>query len=347
MMKEKGINGLGTVKSLTNSSSLFSGFQFSQGAEMKGRFNMKKLMVMGAAALCGAVALADVTSANVVGYQNKPARNNFNYVTPSFRPVAGMTGADSNEMSINEIQLSADAGTACNLQILDDNGGMAKFYSWIPVSFKGSTAKKYKELIWPEENVNGIWAVSVGSGINAKFVNPGTVGTDAESYPTTVKVAQGIQIYANEGNTINFVGQVGEETIASMTRPTRNNFNYFGNPFAAAIPVDNIQMSADAGTACNLQILDDNGGMAKFYSWIPVSFKGSTAKKYKELVWPEGDVNGIWAVSVGSGINAKFVNPGTIGTDAETYPKTIEAGQCVQIYANEGNSIYILCPYDL
>ena len=283
----------------------------------------------------------------MVGYQNKPARNKFNYVTPPFRPIVGMTGVDSDEMSINEIQMSADSGTGCNLQLLDDNGGMYKQYAWIPVSFKGSTNKKYKELVWPESNVNGIWAVSVGSGVNAKFVNPGTVGTDAESYPKTIKVGQGVQVNAYEGNSINFNGQVGEETVAMMTRPARNKFNYFGNPFAADIPIDNIQMSADAGTGCNLQLLDDNGGMYKQYAWIPVSFKGSTNKKYKELVWPEGDVNGIWAVSVGSGVNAKFVNPGTVGTDAESYPKTIEAGQCVQLNAYEGNSFFVLCPYDL
>ena len=67
MMKEKEMNGLSTAKSLTNSSSLFSGFQISQGAEMKGRFNMKKLMIAASAALCATVGFSDVTSANVVG----------------------------------------------------------------------------------------------------------------------------------------------------------------------------------------------------------------------------------------------------------------------------------------
>ena len=59
-----------------------SSSQISQGAEMKGRLNMKKIMVMGAAALCAAVGFSDVTSANVVGFNNITLRRG-SYITGS------------------------------------------------------------------------------------------------------------------------------------------------------------------------------------------------------------------------------------------------------------------------
>ena len=288
-----------------------------------------------------------MTSANVVGYKNEAARDNFNYITPVFRPIAGMIGEDNNEIPLNEIQLSADAGVACNLQILDDQGGKAYQYAWIPVSYKGNTTTKYKSLVWPSHSVNGIWAVSEGKNLAAHYVNPENA-TEDPTTPSTVKVGEGVQINAYEGNTINNAGQVGEETVEIMTRDARDNFNYFGNPFAADIPFHYIQLSSDAGVACNLQLLDEQGGKAYQYAWIPVSYKGNTTTKYKSLVWPTDveNLNGIWAVSEGKNLAAHYVNPEN-ATEDPTTPARVSAGQCVQINAYEGNKFWVICPYDL
>ena len=48
---------------------------------------MTKIMTFGAAALCAAVSLADVTSANVVGYQNYPLRNGATMTGASFQTI--------------------------------------------------------------------------------------------------------------------------------------------------------------------------------------------------------------------------------------------------------------------
>ena len=60
------MSGLGIVRASDFARKMFSGFQFGQGTEMKGRFNMKKLM-FAAAVMAAGVVCADVTSANVVG----------------------------------------------------------------------------------------------------------------------------------------------------------------------------------------------------------------------------------------------------------------------------------------
>ena len=67
-MRKEAMSGLGIARATDFVREAFSGFQFGQGTEMKGRFKMKKLMIAAGAALCAAVSLADVTSANVVGF---------------------------------------------------------------------------------------------------------------------------------------------------------------------------------------------------------------------------------------------------------------------------------------
>ena len=130
----------------------------------------------------------------MVGYANRETRSGFNYVCPNFRRISG----DTTKISLNAIQLSSDVtSAAANLQLLNKDGGKAVQYTWINKSNKSTTAKKYKELTWPDDldSINGIWAISSGTGINQKFVDP--AGTEDE--PNTIASGLCVQIFAAEG----------------------------------------------------------------------------------------------------------------------------------------------------
>ena len=232
-------------------------------------------------------------------------------------------------MSINEVQMSADVGLGgANLQFLDDAAGTAVIYFWLPKA----NCETYS-IVCPE-GMNGVWAVRYKSGLKNAYRLPN--GDDAE--PNKIVVSYGLQVNAVEGNTINFAGQVGEETITDMTRPARGNFNYIGNPFSADISINNIQMSDDVGLGgANLQFLDDAAGTAVIYFWLPKA----NCETYS-IVCPEG-LDGVWAVRFKSGLKNSYRLPN--GDEAE--PNVVPSGSAIQINAVEGNSMKVLCPYDL
>lgn len=73
---------------------------------------MKKLMITAAAALCATLGYSEITSQNVVGYQNVAARSGFKAMGPSFVAVAGeaidltkidVTGYDPEEGTEGEV----------------------------------------------------------------------------------------------------------------------------------------------------------------------------------------------------------------------------------------------------
>ena len=86
---------------------------------------MKKLMCA-AAALVAGVAVADVTSANIVGYQTKSDMvAGFNFTVPTFTSIGTST------VSIQDIKLSGEAmAWVDTIQILDENGNAVEQYLW-------------------------------------------------------------------------------------------------------------------------------------------------------------------------------------------------------------------------
>ena len=76
---------------------------------------MKKLMCF-AAALTAGIALADISSSNVVGYQNQTLNFGFNFTVPTFTAISGdfklgdIKGKDL-DMYANQIQFLADDGS--------------------------------------------------------------------------------------------------------------------------------------------------------------------------------------------------------------------------------------------
>ena len=77
----------------------------------------KSVFGIGAAILCG-TAVADVTSANVVGYANRDlVRSEFNYCVANFLPM----GKDKEEMTMGDLKFNANFKNS-EIQILEDGG---------------------------------------------------------------------------------------------------------------------------------------------------------------------------------------------------------------------------------
>ena len=120
------MSGLGIARATDFVREVFSGFQFGQGTEMKGRFKMKKLM-FAAAAIAAGVAMADVQSANVVGYaQNEMnGEGNITLLTSQFIGV----GTDKT-FSIKDIKCADEAVDMIALNTLSPDGQLLKTYVW-------------------------------------------------------------------------------------------------------------------------------------------------------------------------------------------------------------------------
>ena len=276
-----------------------------------------------------------MTSANVVGYQNKTTRQNFNYVTPTFRPIAGLTGEYNNEMSIQEVQVDSTVGLGgSNFQKLNASGGMAVIYYWV-----NKANVKSKLGIDCPEGKNGLWAVRYrpeGAWTDSYRL---PAGTDAE--PNTLMVGEGIQVNAAVNKAISFNGEVGEETVAMLTRTARQNFNYFGNPFPQTMSIQNIQVDSTVGLGgSNFQKLNASGGMAVIYYWV----NKANVKSKLGIDCPEG-LNGLWAVRYrpeGAWTDSYRLPAGT-----EEEPDTLDAGEGCQLNLAANKQFFALCPYDL
>ena len=104
-MRKEAMSGLGIARATDFVRESFSGFQFGQGTEVKGRFNMKKLM-FAAAAIAAGIAVADVTSANIVGYNGistevEGVKTTSMGVGSVFLPVAGV--GEGNTYKLKDI----------------------------------------------------------------------------------------------------------------------------------------------------------------------------------------------------------------------------------------------------
>ena len=299
---------------------------------------MKKLM-FAAAVIAAGVAVADVTSANVVGYVTKGARDGFCYFTPTFRAVSG----DQAKIDINDIQMGADVTTgAADLQFLNVNGGTEVdkegellAYVWVQ-----NGDSKYKGDV-DMTGKNGVWAVQVGSGFNTRYYDP----DPSIGQPKLLDVGQGIQIAGSSDMKFQNAGQVGTESVEVLTRQARDGFTYFGNPFPVEMDINNIQMDENVTTgAADLQFLNVNGGTEVdnegellAYVWVQ---KGDS--KYKGDVDMTGK-NGVWAVQVGSGFNTRYYDPDpSVGQ-----PNKLGAGQGIQIAGSSDMHFWAVCPIEL
>ena len=180
----------------------------------------------------GAVSYADVTSANIVGFQNKGLKNiNYNLLVPSFQRI------DSEEIDIQEIKLEGGVGDQTEFIVALDADGIADDqYYWLNES-------QGMEPGWYDNGWNPIEGV-------------------------TFKQGQGFYIYEpNEVEIkIPFSGQVdmGEQKI-----PVGLKYSIVGNSSARDLDLQKIKLEGGLGDQTEFIVVLDKDGIADDqYYWL-------------------------------------------------------------------------------
>ena len=200
---------------------------------------MKKLMFVAAAALCGSL-FADVTSANIVGYQNKtiPALNSMSI--PSFSPVGAETATDVTSLKITAADV---AGGQIQIQTLTSGGATDRTLYWIPE------------------------AEAEGYGLETEGWYDSDEGCPAEK---SFEEGEGF-CFSNdyEGDaSVTFSGEVASGATEFPLGPLNTAC---GNMTPVDCPIQGIVVTAEgvAGGQIQIQTLTSGGATDRTFYWIP------------------------------------------------------------------------------
>ena len=95
--------------------------------------DVKKMLAVGAAVV-GTVAMADVISSSVVGYQQKDTVSGFNFVIPTFKAV------NSGSIHIQDIKIANATDWSDSIQVLDEGGATIQQYIYASAAESGAEA---------------------------------------------------------------------------------------------------------------------------------------------------------------------------------------------------------------
>ena len=205
---------------------------------------MKKLMIAASAALCATVGFSDVTSANIVGYQNQATREYYSIQVPNFDTV-GSEGLSIQAIVPQAPEEGMGVGGSCfDIQTLDEDGcgGEEVFYYMTVADDYGC-----KKDGWYEE--------------------------DGETFATReFDRAEGFIINNSIGaeTGVQYAGQVN---LAETDVPVREAYSIQGNLRPVAISIQDItpispEEGMGVGGSCfDIQTLDEDGcgGEEVFY----------------------------------------------------------------------------------
>ena len=195
-----------------------------------------------------------IESSNVVGYYNTAARENFNWYAPMFLT------AGANTTDINAIQLddggAMSVGWGDVMQIVGPLGNAETAYAyWDPMMDPNAEATTY---YWGDEGCNPV-EVSFDAGAGIAIDNPN----------------------ANEYK----IRTAGEVPTAKVSFAARENFNWSGNPFAAPININAVQLNDNGagmvGWGDVMQIVGPLGNAETAYAyWDPMMDPNAEATTY-------------------------------------------------------------------
>lgn len=222
---------------------------------------MKKLM-FAVAALAAGVACAEITSANVVGYQTKDTVEGFNFMAPTFQPVGG------GEVHIQDIKLdkSTAESWADNIQVLDEGGATVATYYYATADESG-----YGVDGWLSEDGGSIADITIPEGSS-------------------------VIVETSNKSSVTFAGQVGA-TATVVTSVA--GFNFVGNTSPVAIDIQTIVIDPAMATswADNIQILDEGGATVATYYYAIADESG-----YGADGWLSEDGGSIAEVEIPAGL---------------------------------------------
>ena len=282
--------------------------------------------------LCATVGFSDVTSANVVGYQQQTSIAGVNSTTPTFVNV------DGTDMNAQDMQADETVGTGeAAIQLMDKDGLVGDNYTWYP---KASIVGFY----WDYPNVTPVVCPEGKTGMwlyRKKMTKTGKAYYQCFE-PGTLAPADAVQVYTADANKkITTAGAVPE---GDVTATSIAGFNYFGNPFPVTISAQDFQVDETVGTGeAAIQLMDKDGLVGDNYTWYP---KASIVGFYWDypnvtpVVCPENKT-GMWLY------RKKMTKTGKAYYQCFE-PGNLVPGQGVQVYtAAKDVTVTIKCPYNL
>ena len=262
---------------------------------------------------------------NVVGYLNKEtAVAGFNYVAPTFVNIGG-----NQDINIQDIQMVGVGDEAADIQILDEAGIYSEFYWWYKKRTDGQVGPKNHRIPCPEGKA-GVWFL-------VEFDENGDPSAYTYVEDKTIEWGTGFQLNTDEGNVVDFNGEVTDEHVNLASYCV--GFNYFANPYPAEINLQDIQMIGVGDEAADIQILDEAGIYSEFYWWYKKRTDGQVGPKNHRIPCPEGKL-GVWFL-------VEFDENGDPSAYTYVEEKTLAGGDGFQLNTDEGNEFEIVAPYDL
>ena len=209
---------------------------------------MKKL-IFAAAAIAAGVAMADVTSSNVVGYQNIAINPGFNMIAFNFQPMDGTEDIKIADFVQNKDELVAgtNTGDSDQIQVWDGSTFTTYFY-------------KAKKTTMPGKFTQGPAWVKNGATT--------TITTD------TIKRGSGVWFARPTDKTAGEITVSGAVNAASKTHDIGAGFNMISSAFPVAMKlngglIDWVESGAIAGTntgdSDQIQVWDGSTFTTYFY----------------------------------------------------------------------------------
>ncbi|MGN0852780.1 MAG: hypothetical protein ACI4Q3_05335, partial [Kiritimatiellia bacterium] len=207
-------------------------------------------------------AAADIQSANVVGYSNTAARENLNWYSPVFRSI-GCNTTDINEVNLDDGG-AGEVGWGDSMQIVGPLGNPSEAYLYYDKSMNPAG-----------EEAGNFWG-------------------DAELNPVNVVFDGGDGIAIDNANGLEFnIVSAGEAPKGNVSFAARENLNWSGNPFPAAININDVNLddggAGEVGWGDSMQIVGPLGNPSEAYLYYDKSMNpaGEEAGNF----WGDAELN--------------------------------------------------------
>ena len=219
---------------------------------------MKKL-VTAACALAAGLALAEVESANIVGYTTATLSQQWTILGVNFTAVDGSNIKIQDAIPyVDGMTKGAAAAAADQIQIQNASGGYDTYFMSNGKNAKGGTVA----------NLEGKWAKGGTTTATEDTIAPGTAFwffRQTATAPLTVKVAGGVSV------------------LASYDKQINQAWKHIANPYPTDLPlndgipyVSGMTKGAAAAAADQIQIQNASGGYDTYYMSNGKNAKGGT-----------------------------------------------------------------------
>ena len=224
--------------------------------------------------------------------------------------------------------------TEGEIQVLDESRLTTATYQWFNRLGNGKVGPSDCRVDCPEGAL-GQWFLYDEEGDSYSYCDPADEDAKKE-----FSWGDSIQLGSVEGATVTYAGGVTDDNLF-RDGDLLEGFNYIGNPFPAAINIQDIQMEGVDNTEGEIQILDESRLTTATYQWFNRLGNGKVGPSDCRVDCPEGAL-GQWFLYDEEGDSYSYCDPAD-----EDANKTIAAGEGFQLGAVEGASVTILAPFDL